>query len=231
MDQDRGRRHLQTPEDSVQSPPTLQPLYPDPKSHALPSYPPPSYSPSRNASAMALPQLETPTHALPPIQRAGNYGGHESTKLPSISSVTGPRPAPRPYASPPAEPAAASRPQQWPSSNPLTAYYTSSYGHPEEPPLRMDPDASSVSAASAASTERNFDGRSSSVSMDDPAVRTAAEALEELRAGTSGLIEPHESPAYADRSQISRLPPRITVLRCPGPLAPSLSRPSLFWRC
>lgn len=50
-------------------------------------------------------------------------------------------------------------------------------------PARMDLDTSSNSVASAASPDRFLDGRASSVSLDDPDVRLAAEALGDLRAG------------------------------------------------
>lgn len=49
--------------------------------------------------------------------------------------------------------------------------------------MKMDVDTSSNSGASAASPDRFADGRASSVSLDDPDVRMAAEALGDLRAG------------------------------------------------
>ncbi|KAI6081813.1 transcription factor Opi1 [Hypoxylon rubiginosum] len=48
--------------------------------------------------------------------------------------------------------------------------------------MRMDVDANSNSGASAPSPDRFQDGRASSVSLDDPDVRMAAEALGDLRA-------------------------------------------------
>ena len=65
----------------------------------------------------------------------------------------------------------------------MTAYYNPSHADNGEPPMRMDLDTSSNSGASAASPDRFADGRASSVSLDDPDVRMAAEALGDLRAG------------------------------------------------
>ena len=66
--------------------------------------------------------------------------------------------------------------------NPLTAYYTPGHAHADDA-LKMDVDASSTGTLSAASPDRNYDARSNSVSLDDPDVRIAAEALGDLRAG------------------------------------------------
>jgi hypothetical protein len=49
----------------------------------------------------------------------------------------------------------------------------------------MELDASSNSVISAASPDRTHELRASSVSLDDPDVRLAAEALGDLRAGAS----------------------------------------------
>ena len=56
--------------------------------------------------------------------------------------------------------------KHWPSLNPLTAYYSS---HAEDEKMDTSPDRP----------------RSNSVSLDDPDVRMAAEALGDLRAGMS----------------------------------------------
>ncbi len=50
----------------------------------------------------------------------------------------------------------------------------------------MDTDASSSGTVGAASPDGLYNGRGGSVSLDDPDVRLAAEALGDLRAGTSG---------------------------------------------
>ncbi len=47
--------------------------------------------------------------------------------------------------------------------------------------------AGGIGAVSAASPERYYDGRAGSVSLDDPDVRMAAEALGDLRAGVLPL--------------------------------------------
>ena len=49
----------------------------------------------------------------------------------------------------------------------------------------MDLDTGSNSVAGTASPDRYLDGRAPSVNLDDPDVRLAAEALGDLRAGTS----------------------------------------------
>lgn len=111
-----------------------------------------------------------PTTELPPIQpqhERSASGSHHT--LPSLSSVTG-------GIQPPPEPKAAN---YWPSVNPLTAYYSPSYTRSADPPSRQDVEIN------AASPERLYDRRSASVSLDDPGVREAAEALRDLKAGTS----------------------------------------------
>lgn len=99
-----------------------------------------------------------PSTELPPIQPQHERSASASSQtLPSLSSVTGGL-----QATP--EPKAVSH---WPSLNPFTTYYTPSYAQSTEMP---------------ASPERSHDRRSTSVSLDDPDVRMAAEALGDLRA-------------------------------------------------
>lgn len=141
---------------------------------ARPSQQPASLStqpPPHGPIAATTPFADTPTTELPPIQphheRAASATNHS---LPSLSSVTSglqPKPEPRPA------------PTQWPSLNPYTVFYSPGYAKPAEVPSRSDTDAS------AASPERYYDRRSGSVSLDDPDVRMAAEALGDLRAGMS----------------------------------------------
>ncbi|KAI1340725.1 transcription factor Opi1-domain-containing protein [Xylariaceae sp. FL0016] len=151
----------------------------------LPLYPPPSYTQARDT----FPDHKT---ELPPLKLVGALRKDDSKKnvdsLPSLSSVTATSSAPlyqqqsqrppEPSYPPPAPP----QPTHWPSLNPLTAYYNPSHVQSADPPLRMDVDATSNSGASAASPDRLQDGRASSVSLDDPDVRMAAEALGDLRA-------------------------------------------------
>lgn len=65
----------------------------------------------------------------------------------------------------------------------------------------MDMDTRSNSVVSMASTDGPLDGRSGSVTLDDPDVRLAAEALGDLRAGKPSL-----SQARADQRMVHILP-------------------------
>ena len=165
--------------------------------HKLPSYPPPSYAQTNDLAAFRFSGHHKPE--LPPIQSLttqhdqGKNAASKNHTLPSFSTLTASS-APL-YSSPhPPVPAPAYSPpdpkpvNHWPSLNPLTAYYTPSHAENGEPPMRMDVDTSSNSGASAASPDRFPDGRASSVSLDDPDVRMAAEALGDLRAGQSALV-------------------------------------------
>lgn len=84
----------------------------------------------------------------------------------------------------------------WPSLNPFTAYYAPSYVQSAAPAAADSPSSSNkidiemngaagggAPAPNPASPDRFLDGRSSSVSLDDPDVRLAAEALGDLKAG------------------------------------------------
>ncbi|KAJ8119305.1 hypothetical protein ONZ43_g3717 [Nemania bipapillata] len=128
-----------------------------------------SNSNDNNSNNQSLPSLSSITASAPPSSTSPSI-----QQFPS-SSQRPPEPAYPPPAPPPLT--------HWPSLNPLTAYYTPSHVQDPEPPLRMDTDVASKSTSSAASPDRFPDGRASSVSLDDPAVRMAAEALGDLRAG------------------------------------------------
>lgn len=121
--------------------------------------------------------LSFPTHGdapteLAPIQppRENSMGAPES--LPPLSEVTGPQPhVALPNPPEPSHPAPFAKPtNHWPSLNPFTTYYTPSY---------LDPAESSPSMGS----ERGSSRRGTSVSLDDPDVRIAAEALGQMRTG------------------------------------------------
>ncbi|KAI1133952.1 transcription factor Opi1-domain-containing protein [Hypoxylon sp. FL0543] len=158
------------------------------RSFKLPLYPPPSYAQAHDPAALRFP--DPPKAELAPIKsvNAPNHDDKNSssgTHLPSLSALTAsssplytPPHPPEPAYSPPAPPPLA----HWPSLNPLTAYYNPSHVQNAESPMRMDVDASSSSGLSAPSPDRFQDGRASSVSLDDPDVRMAAEALGDLRA-------------------------------------------------
>ncbi|KAK3325062.1 transcription factor Opi1-domain-containing protein [Apodospora peruviana] len=107
---------------------------------------------------------DVPKTELPPIQLHNDKSGPAWPTLPPLSSVTGGQP-------PPFAPIQQQRPEppkHWPSLNPLTAFYQPSHAKDAE-----------MKAASP----NYYDGRrSGSVSLDDPDVRMAAEALGDLRA-------------------------------------------------
>lgn len=157
-----------------QLPPPLEPS-PDDNSglhFGHKSCPPPAYTQVHDPSTLSFP--EAPKTELPPIQSQGEVTTGTNHSLPSLSSVTGPQP--HLYGSPrTTEPSYSPEPlgtTQWPSMNPLTTFYSPSHVQAINSPQRMDVDVGS-------------NGRASSVSLDDPDVRMAAEALGDLRAGTS----------------------------------------------
>ena len=166
------------PQPQPQSPPHTQPQ---------PSYLPPSYSHSQTRERELPPIVFPPPLSateLAPLQLHAAHDGRSNSSLPSISSVTGQSSAAQSrFASPQAAPAESSQPSPspaWPSLNPFTAYYTPTFG---EPPIKMETDTAGSHPSSAASPQTDT-GRASSVSLDDPDVRMAAEALGDLRAGT-----------------------------------------------
>jgi hypothetical protein len=168
----------------------------------LPLYPPPSYTQTHDT---AISFSRSQDAELAPIKFTGdnnddlksqNTHKNNNQSLPSFSSIAASSAASSPSAqhytppshrppesvySPPAPPPVT----HWPSLNPLTAYYNPSHVQDPEPPMRMEVDTSS---SSAASPDRFQDGRASSVSLDDPDVRMAAEALGDLRAGQFLLV-------------------------------------------
>jgi hypothetical protein len=122
--------------------------------------------------ALAFPS--DPTTELAPIQQPHEKPtGPSGQTLPPLSSVTGAQAhAPLPKPPEPAHPAPYTKTTNyWPSLNPFTAYYTPSY---------LDP----VESSPGTVVEQNAARRGPSVSLDDPDVRMAAEALGQMRAGT-----------------------------------------------
>lgn len=155
-----------------QLPPPLEPSPDDnsPLHYGHNSCPPPAYTQVHDSTSLSFPAA--PKTELPPIQMHSHPAANASHNLPSLSSVTGPQPSF--YGSPQTTEASYSpeppKPTQWPSMNPLTTFYAPSHAQASDSPQRMDVDVGS-------------NGRASSVSLDDPDVRMAAEALGDLRAG------------------------------------------------
>ncbi|KZL80496.1 clock controlled protein, partial [Colletotrichum incanum] len=174
----------------------------------LPSYAPPSYAHAQSHDPNLLRFPDAPTTELAPILPATKQNDNGGHNLPSLSSVTGPPPprfaaitASQPIEQQPTPPSQHQQQRQqpqlpslarsttttvpvthWPSLNPLTTFYTPSHAQSADSPARMDLDVSSNSVMSAASPDRFYEGRAASVSLDDPDVRMAAEALGDLRA-------------------------------------------------
>lgn len=180
----------------------LPPTYAPP-----PPPPPPSYHAQRLHRDVALrtkftgqpgADADNDTNTeLPPILPPAAHNDLATNKLPSLSSLTGPpisRP-PIPTSIPALHPEPAlSKPKpavtHWPSMNPFTTYYTPS--HLQPPQAHSPADVNSVTTSSsdpnsAASPDRGYESRGPSVSLDDPEVRLAAEALGDLKAGMAWL--------------------------------------------
>lgn len=194
----------------TQLPPSLPPVLSSPfkdpfssqKAPAMPSYPPPSYAfahpHTHEPASLAFPDV--PSTELAPLQLSAHNDSSVSS-LPSLSTLTGT--SSRRYTASSATsdtsysdaPEPAARVQHWPSLNPFTAYYTPSHAQGAESPARMDLDAiTGNGAVGTASPDRWQEGRASSVSLDDPDVRMAAEALGDLRAGKfCAILHPHNS--------------------------------------
>ncbi|KAI5857480.1 transcription factor Opi1-domain-containing protein [Durotheca rogersii] len=205
------------------------------RSFKLPLYPPPSYAQSHDTTPFRF--SDGPKAELAPIKSMNTHNNsHDDTNqepnsntLPSLSTLTGP-PAPPPRYPPPYppdpvySPPAPSPLSHWPSLNPLTAYYTPSHAQNAEPPMRMDIDTisnSGNSGAGAPSPDRFPDGRASSVSLDDPDVRMAAEALGDLRADfVSSPTNKSTTVPRSPRSQAngSHPEPLISLLTTSHPL-------------
>jgi hypothetical protein len=126
--------------------------------HMLPEHPP-SYSQSHDPQTLSFPSV--PTADLPPIH-------HERILPPLPSAPADPRFRP--------EPASESQ-YVWPSSNPLTAYY-------QPGPSKLSPTNQAMDSPNNMDMDIDRGRRGGSVlSIDDPDVRIAAEALGDLRAG------------------------------------------------
>ncbi|ESU15487.1 hypothetical protein FGSG_08981 [Fusarium graminearum PH-1] len=147
------------------------PLGPPPArpSPSLMALSPPAYSNLALPSPRDFPDVPAtdPSTFLPPLARVG---ADNDIKLPSISSLRSEM--------------ALEPPRTWGPLPPMPPNHAMPMGLPSiDSPTRMDLDASSNSVISAASPDRLLDARAGSVSLDDPDVRLAAEALGDLRAG------------------------------------------------
>lgn len=129
---------------------------------------PPSYSQShvpRHIQLPPIPPVEPLSLDDPPTATA-------PTPAPSMSRESLPRPV---------EPVERYQPTSWPSSNPFVSYY--------QPPQAPNGSSSSrglrgVDSPGAMDVDDSRSHRGGSVlSIDDPDVRLAAEALKDLRAG------------------------------------------------
>lgn len=152
---------------------------------------PPSFSHPLASHQLSFPDV--PTHELAPISltfaQSSSLASSDNvdtiandtaaTALPPISSLTdslpsslSPRSVPAISASPPAQidhrQPSPPRLTEWPSLNPYTTFYSPSHAQAADSPGKMDVEMSGT--------------RAGSVSIDDPDVRMAAEALGDLRA-------------------------------------------------
>ncbi|EPE02849.1 clock controlled protein [Ophiostoma piceae UAMH 11346] len=116
-------------------------------------------------SRQSLPSISSVTGSVPGSMCASIAGSVASLESPTTSlapsDAFSTTPTPGPDTS-----------DHWPSLNPLTAYYTPGHIQTADSPRQMDLDSSSTTT----------DTRAASVSLDDPDVRMAAEALGDLRA-------------------------------------------------
>ncbi|RGP81801.1 hypothetical protein FLONG3_105 [Fusarium longipes] len=173
---------------------------------------PPAYSnvASPNSNFPDVPAAD-PSTLLPPLARVG---ADNDIKLPSISSLRSEMALePRTWGPLPPMP---------PNHAPMTLGLQSI-----DSPTRMDLDASSNSVVSAASPDRLLDARAGSVSLDDPDVRLAAEALGDLRADfisspphTNSSL-PVSPPSHGLQSQPPQPEPLLSLLTTTHPLLAS----------
>ncbi|KAH7262950.1 transcription factor Opi1-domain-containing protein [Fusarium tricinctum] len=201
-DRETESRHVLLGPPPVRPPPSLM------------AFSPPAYS---NVSPNAIkfpdvPNTDLPT-SLPPLAR---LEADNDIKLPSLSSLTSEM--------------ALEPPKAWPPLHPMPLYQSPiAFGHTIDSPTRMDLDASTNSVVSAASPDGL--ARAGSVSLDDPDVRLAAEALGDLRAdfisspphrNTSLPLSPPTSHGFPNRPPQSPQPePLLSLLTTTHPLLAS----------
>ncbi|KUI59780.1 Clock-controlled protein 8 [Cytospora mali] len=175
-----SNHHQQQPPQNLQT--SSSSLSPRPLG-PLPACSPPSYAHAQqNHDPSTLDFPDPPSNELAPLQFNSSYD-NSLNSLPSLASLTGTstsssrRFAPSSaasdtsYSPPP-------RPRAWPTGNPYSVYYNAPSA---ESPARMDIDGMSHVTRGPLSPDP-MGGRASSVSLDDPDVRMAAEALGDLKA-------------------------------------------------
>lgn len=181
-------------------PSTPSPLSPRPPGSipvSVPAYAPPSYafSQQQNHDPSTIVFPDPPSTELAPLQL--NARENSVSSLPPLAYLTGasttitsrrfgPSSATSDKSFSPPPP---SRVRGWPTGNPYSAYYIGGYGHLADSPARMDIDSMSNGTRGPLSPDV-MGGRASSVSLDDPDVRMAAEALGDLKAGEFEMRHP-----------------------------------------
>ncbi|KAF5628715.1 hypothetical protein F25303_10348 [Fusarium sp. NRRL 25303] len=170
---------------------------PPARPQSLMAFSPPAYSNVTSPSAIKFPDVPTdiPT-SLPPLAR---FEADNDTKLPPLSSLTNEM--------------ALEPTKTWLPLHPMP--YPPVLAHSIDSPTRMDLDGSSNSVVSAASPDV-LDARAGSVSLDDPDVRLAAEALGDLRA-----VSPPTSGLQSNQPQSPQPEPLLSLLTTTHPLLAS----------
>ncbi|KAF5632554.1 clock-controlled 8 (ccg-8) [Fusarium tjaetaba] len=171
---------------------------PPARPQSLMAFSPPAYSNVASPNAIKFPDVPTDLPAsLPPLAR---FDADNDTKLPPLSSLTSEM--------------AMEPTKTWLPFHPVP--YQPVHAHSIDSPTRMDLDGSSNSAVSAASPDALLDARASSVSLDDPDVRLAAEALGDLRA-----VSPPTSGLQSNQPQSPQPEPLLSLLTTTHPLLAS----------
>ncbi|KAF5562586.1 Clock-controlled 8 [Fusarium phyllophilum] len=184
---------------------------PPARPQSLMAFSPPAYSNVASPNAIKFPDVpsDIPT-SLPPLAR---FDADNDTKLPPLSSLTSEMAM---------EPTKIWLPLH-PMPYPVLA-------HSIDSPTRMDLDGSSNSVVSAASPDGLLDARAGSVSLDDPDVRLAAEALGDLRAdfisspphrNSSLPVSPPTSGLQSNQPQSPQPEPLLSLLTTTHPLLAS----------
>ncbi|KAF5552453.1 Clock-controlled 8 [Fusarium napiforme] len=171
---------------------------PPARPQSLMAFSPPAYSNVASPNSIKFPDVpsDIPT-SLPPLAR---FDADNDTKLPPLSSLTSEM--------------AMEPTKTWLPFHPVP--YPPVHAHSIDSPTRMDLDGSSNSVVSAASPDALLDARASSVSLDDPDVRLAAEALGDLRA-----VSPPTSGLQSNQPQSPQPEPLLSLLTTTHPLLAS----------